>query len=137
VKRALQKNVGNSTATDYQSGDLSILPLSIMSNADPLKNTSIRMDAVDHVLGGTSTIVGLLKDLSSLIPQAGPLAQVLGVTKELVTIINQMRDNGAGCSHLAERILKFLKDLSEESARLNEPIRDGSPTALRLMKLES
>ena len=108
-----------------------------MSNADPLKNTSIRMDAVDHVLGGTSTIVALLKDLSRLIPQAGPLAQVLGVTKELIAIINQMRDNGAGCSHLAERILKFLKDLSEESARLNEPIRDGSPTALRLMKLES
>ena len=43
--------------TDYQSGDLSILPFSIMSNTDPLKNASIRMDAVDHVLGGTSTIV--------------------------------------------------------------------------------
>ena len=108
-----------------------------MSSADPLKNTSIRMDAVDHVLGGSSTIVGLLKDLSRLIPQAGPLAHVLGVTKELIAIINQMRDNGAGCSHLAERILKFLKKLSEEIVRLNEPIRDGSPTALRLMKLES
>lgn len=95
------------------------------------------MDAVDHVLGGTSTILALLKDVSSLIPHAGPLAQVLGVTKELITIINQMRDNGVGCLHLAERILEFLKNLSEECARLNVPIQEGSPTALRLDGLVS
>ena len=101
-----------------------------MLNADPLKNTSIRMNPVDHALGGASTIVTLLKDVSCLIPQAGPLAQVLGVTKELIGIINQMRDNGGDCLFLAERILKFLKDLSDENARLNEPIQEGSTMAL-------
>jgi len=44
-----------------------------------------------------------------------------------------MRDN----AYLAERILKFLKKLSEESVSLNEPFREGSPTALRLMELQS
>jgi len=97
---------------------------------------NIRMDAADHVPGGTSTIVALPKDLADLIPQAGPLAQVLGVTKELIVITNQIRDM-ANCSYLAERILKFLKDLSMESVRLNEPILEGSPTALRLMALQS
>jgi len=92
---------------------------------------------MSNALGGLSTIFALLKDVSSLVPQAGPLAQVLGITKELIGIINQMRDNGEGCSYLAERILKFLKKLSEESVRLNEPIREGSPTALRLMELQS
>lgn len=96
---------------------------------------NIRMNAVDHVLGGTSTIVALLKDVARLVPNAGPLAQILGVTKELITIISQMRDNKDGCLHLAERILLFLKNISEETARLNLPIREGSPTALRLDEL--
>jgi hypothetical protein len=95
------------------------------------------MDAADHALGAASIITTLLKEVSGLIPHAGPLANVLGVTKDLINIVNQMRDNKDQCSFLAERILRFLKYLSEESARLNEPIRDGSPTANRLNKLVS
>ncbi|KAG6814618.1 hypothetical protein H0H87_008457, partial [Tephrocybe sp. NHM501043] len=100
-------------------------------------NTSIRMDAADHALGAASTITTLMKEVSSLIPHAGPLASALGVTKELISIVNQMRDNKDQCSFLIERILRFLKDLAEESARLKEPIRYGSPTADRLNKLIS
>ena len=100
-------------------------------------NTSIRMGVSDHALGAASTIASLLKEVSSLIPHAGPLAKALGITKELINIINQMRDNSEQCSSLVERILLFLKDLSKESARLNEPIRDGSPTAERLNELVS
>lgn len=95
------------------------------------------MDATDHALGAASTITTMLKEVSNLIPNAGPLVTVLGVTKQLITIINQMRDNNEQCSFLVERILVFLKNLSKESARLNEPIRDGSPTADRLNELVS
>ena len=102
-----------------------------MSNTGPSKNSSIRTGGIDYVLGSTSTIVALLKDISFLIPLAGPLAQVLAITKELLITINEMRDNGEAGSYFAERILKRLKDLSEES-RLN-----SLPTALRLAKLES
>ena len=95
------------------------------------------MDAADHALSAASTITTLLKEVSNLIPNAGPLANVLGVTKELITIINQMRDNNEQCSFLVKRILDFLKILSKETERLNEPIRDGSPTADRLNELVS
>jgi len=100
-------------------------------------STSIRMDATDYALSTASTITTLLKEVSNLIPNAGPLANVLGVTKELITIINQMRDNNEQCSFLVERILGFLKILSKETARLNEPVPDGSPTADRLNELVS
>jgi len=100
-------------------------------------STSIRMDAADHALSAASTITTLLKEVSNLIPNAGPLTKVLGVTKELIIIITQMRDNNEQCSFLVERILGFLKILSEETERLNEPIRDGSPTAARLNGLVS
>jgi hypothetical protein len=43
---------------------------------------NIRMGAVDYVLGGTSTVLALLKDVARLIPNAGPLVYILGVTKE-------------------------------------------------------
>jgi hypothetical protein len=95
------------------------------------------MGATDYALSTASAITTLLKEVSDLIPHAGPLAKVLGVTKELFSIINQMQDNNEQCSFLVKRILDFLKDLSEENARLNEPIRDGSPTADRLNKLVS
>ena len=95
------------------------------------------MDAADHALTAASTITTLLKEVSNLIPNAGPLANVLGVTKELITIINQMRNNNEQCSFLVERILGFLKILSKETERLHEPIRDGSPTADRLNELVS
>jgi len=95
------------------------------------------MDAADHALSAASTITTLLIEVSNLIPNAGPLANVLGLTKELINIINRMRDNNEQCSFLVERILGFLKNLSKENARLNEPIRDDSPTADRLNELVS
>ena len=95
------------------------------------------MDVKDHVLSGSSTIVTLFKQVSDLIPNAGPLSQVLGITKELIGIINQIRDSRDGCEFLVERILRFMKDLIGECARLNEPIRDGTPMAQRLYDLMS
>jgi len=97
--------------------------------------SSVRMDAVDHALSAASTITTLLKEISSLIPNAGPLTNVLGVTQELFKMINQVQENNDQCSFLVERILVFLKNLAKETARLNEPIRDGSPTADRLSEL--
>ncbi|KAG6852022.1 hypothetical protein C0991_004040 [Blastosporella zonata] len=106
-----------------------------MSN--PTLNTSIRMDAADHALGAALTITTLLKEVSSLIPSAGPLANVLGVAKELINIVNQMSDNKDQCDFLVERILRFLSSLANECAGLEEPIRSGTPTAHRLNKLIS
>jgi hypothetical protein len=92
------------------------------------------MGVADYAVGAASTITTLFKEVSDLIPNAGPLANVLGVTKELMAIINQIQDNKEQCSFLVERILFFLKDLPKESARPNGP---GSPTADRLNKLAS
>jgi len=94
-----------------------------------------QMDVKDHILGGSLTIVTLFKEVSDLIPDAGSLSRVLGITKELIGIINQIRGNRDGCEFLVERILRFMKELIEECARLNEPIRDGTPMAQRLYDL--
>ena len=95
------------------------------------------MGATDHFLAGVSTVATLLTQVSGLIPHAGQLAPVLGVTKELVAIIQQMRDNKDDCSFLAERILRFLEVLNKESTRLNVPIHPGTPTAERISTLIS
>jgi hypothetical protein len=95
------------------------------------------MDVTDHVLGASSTIVTLLKEVSDLIPNAGPLSQVLGITNQLFGIVNQIRDNKDACEFLVERILRFMKDLMEECARLKVPIEDGTPMEARLRNLYS
>jgi hypothetical protein len=77
---------------------------------------------MDHTLSGSLTIVTLFKEVSSLVPHSGPLLQVLGLTKELIGVINQIRDNRAGCEFFVEHILHFMKKLTEECARINEPI---------------
>ncbi|KAG6844681.1 hypothetical protein H0H87_004721 [Tephrocybe sp. NHM501043] len=100
-------------------------------------NTSIRIDASDHALGAASTAPTLIKEVSSIIPHTGPLASALGVTKELISIVNQMRENKDQCLFLVERILRILRDVAKESARLKDPIRYGSPAADRLNKLIS
>jgi hypothetical protein len=104
---------------------------------DPGRANYARMDVTDHIIGASSIIVTLLKEVSDLIPNAGPLSQVLGITKELIAIINQMRDNKDACEFLVERVLRFLKDLMEECARLKVPIGDDTPMAARLQKLYS
>jgi hypothetical protein len=109
---------------------------SLMSHQPEYSNYT-QMDVKDHVLSGSSTIVTLFKQVSDLIPNAGPLSQVLGITKELIGVINQIRDSRDGCEFLVERILRFMKDLIGECARLNEPIRDGTPMAQRLYDLMS
>ena len=96
-----------------------------------------QMDVKDHILSGSLTIVTLFKQVSDLIPSVGPLSQVLGLTKELIDVINQIRGNRDGCEFLVERILRFMKKLIEECARINEPIRDGTPMASRLHDLIS
>lgn len=121
-------------ALSTTSTQINLLPY-IMSKSTT--NISVGMDAADHALMAATTITTLLKEVSNLIPNAGPLANALGVTKEIVNIINQMRANNEQCSFLVERILGFLKHLSKETARLNEPIRDGSPTADRLNEFVS
>lgn len=89
----------------------------------------------DQILSGSLTIVTLFKEIANVIPNAGPLAQILGVTKELILVINEMKDNKEGCEDLVERILKFVKNLADELKRMNVPLYDGTPTAARLYAL--
>jgi hypothetical protein len=95
------------------------------------------MDVTDHALGASSTVVTLLKDVSALIPHAGPLSQVLDITNQLIGVINKIRDNKDACEFLVERILRFMKSLMEECSRLNVPIGDGTPMEARLRDLYS
>jgi hypothetical protein len=95
------------------------------------------MDATDHAFGAVSTITTLHNEVSNLTPNPGPVANVLDVTKVLIDIIEQTQDSKEQWSFLVERILGFLKNISEESARLNKPIRYGSPAANRLNQLVS
>lgn len=89
----------------------------------------------ERILNGSLTIVTLFKEIAGLIPHSGPLAHVLGVTKELILIVNEMRDNREGCVELIERILRFLRHLAEELVRMNIPVQEGTPTAARLYAL--
>ncbi|KZP29168.1 hypothetical protein FIBSPDRAFT_927216 [Athelia psychrophila] len=93
------------------------------------------MSVSDHFLGASSTIVTLVKEVSDLIPNAGPLSQVLGITAQLFTIIKQIKTNKDDCVFLVERILRFLKDIAEECKQLDAPIRASSRTAARLKDL--
>ncbi|KZP29708.1 hypothetical protein FIBSPDRAFT_926867, partial [Athelia psychrophila] len=95
------------------------------------------MSVKDHFLGASQTIVTLVKEVSDLIPNAGPLAQVLGITGAVFEIINQIKTNKDDCVLLVERILRFLKDMAEECKLLDAPIVDGSATARRLDNLIS
>jgi len=78
-------------------------------------------------------ITTLLKEVSD--PNAG-LSNVLGITQELIKMINQMRENNDQFSFLVEHILGFLKNLSKETARLNKHIRDGSPTRRSVLQTQ-
>ncbi|KZP29714.1 hypothetical protein FIBSPDRAFT_926871, partial [Athelia psychrophila] len=95
------------------------------------------MSVKDHFLGASQTIATLVKEVSDLIPNAGPLSQVLGLTGQLFIIVNQIKTNKEGCAFLVERILRFLKSIAKECKRLDAPIRVGSPTAARLKDLIS
>lgn len=95
------------------------------------------MNLTDHILGGSSTIIDLFKAVAGLVPHAGPVSQILGVTKELIGIVNEMRDNKEDCEYLIERILVFMKGLVEESLRSKVPLREGTATVARLKVLSS
>lgn len=95
------------------------------------------MSSSDHFLSGSLTITTLFKDISSIVPHAGPLTQVLGLIKELIVVVTEMRDNQEACNRLIERILRFLKNIVYEAARLNVPLQEGTATAARLKALSS
>jgi len=116
---------------------LAFIILFTVAMSQPEYANYTQMDVKDHLLSRSLTIVTLFKEVSGLIPHAGPLSQALGLTKELIGVINQIRDNRASCEFLVERILRFMKKLIEECSRINEPIRDGTPMASRLYDLMS
>jgi hypothetical protein len=93
------------------------------------------VNIADQILTGSLTIITLFKQVANLIPHAGPLSQVLGATKELIGVINEMGDNKDDCEHLVERVLLFIKSLVEELSQMNVPLQDGTPTAARLYAL--
>jgi hypothetical protein len=93
------------------------------------------VEVTDHIIGGSLTIVTLFKDVASLIPHAGPLSQILGVTRHLILVVNEMRSNRNGCEELVQRVLLFMRNLVEDLSRANVPLQDGTPTAARLYAL--
>ncbi|KZP21504.1 hypothetical protein FIBSPDRAFT_931554 [Athelia psychrophila] len=107
------------------------------NSPDPRYRDYTRMDTWDHVVGASSTIVTLAKEVSGLIPNAGPLSQVLGITGQLFAIVNQVKANQEDCVFLVERILGFLKGIAGQCKRFNAPIHAGSPTDELLKDLES
>jgi hypothetical protein len=114
--------------------------LLVLSSALPLNHHPEYADYTDEdpagrILGGVLTIVELFQTVTNLIPHAGPLAQILCVTKELIIAINQMQDNKDDCKHLVERIIRYMKNIIEELSRMNAPLVAGTPTAGRLYVL--
>ena len=92
-------------------------------------------DTCDSVLSASLSVAALLHDVAALIPCAGPLFQVFGVTKELIIVIGDVRDIQDECNYLVERILNFMKDVGEEMTMMNIPVEFGTPTAARLFAL--
>jgi hypothetical protein len=109
------------------------LPTMFPPHKSPYKDYT--QDVSPHVISGSLTILVLFKEVANLIPHAGPLAQILGATKALIWIINELQDNKDACEHLVERVLIFMKGLIAELNEMNEPVRDGTPTAARLYTL--
>jgi hypothetical protein len=95
----------------------------------------VHMSKTDHAIAATKTIVTLFKEVSSLVPQAGPLQQVLGITEQLITIINDVREFKDDCENLVRRILGVVKVLVEDVSRLSAPLLHGTPTAARVYTL--
>lgn len=93
------------------------------------------MSVQDHFLSASTTIVTLAQGMSDLIPNAGPLSQVLSITAQLFAIIDEIKTNKDSCEFLVERILRFLKEIAEECK--NKPIQADSPTGKRLKNLVS
>jgi hypothetical protein len=91
---------------------------------------------IDHTLTESTTILALLKSIVTIIPHAGPLLSgVFGITLTLIGIVNQIRDSRDDCNHLIERILRFLKNLLEESQQTSTRVENGTPTAVRVFNL--
>jgi hypothetical protein len=127
------RNWPNTVVTAAAPAILVVSPNLVLSHTRYLDY--ITEDTATQVISGSLLIATLLKDVSNLIPHAGPLAHVFGATKELLTIVNDMRDNKDRCEHLIERILRFIQSLVEELSRMNVPLQDGTSTAARLYAL--
>jgi hypothetical protein len=127
------RNWPNTVVTAAAPAILIVSPNLVLSHTQYLDY--ITEDTATQVISGSLLIATLLKDVSNLIPHAGPLAHVFGATKELLTIVNDMRDNKDRCEHLIERILRFIQSLVEELSRMNVPLQDGTSTAARLYAL--
>jgi hypothetical protein len=93
------------------------------------------MSKTDHAIAATQTVITLFKEVSSLVPHAGPLQQVLGITGQLITIINDVREFKDECENLIRRILGVVKILVEDVLRLSAPMLHGTPTAARVYTL--
>jgi hypothetical protein len=95
----------------------------------------VHMSKTDHAIAATKTVVTLFQEVSSLVPHAGPLQQVLGITGQLIAIINDVREIKDECEHLVRRILGVVKILVEDVSRLSAPMLHGTPTAARVYTL--
>src|ERR1700691_2390566 len=89
----------------------------------------------DRLLNDTSLVVTLFKSVSTNIPHAGPLSEVLGVIQTLMGVVRQMRDSRDDCNYLIERILRFLQNLLQELEWSNTRTENGTRTALRVFNL--
>jgi hypothetical protein len=86
-----------------------------------------------QLLTGSSTIVILFNEVANLIPHAGLLLGLLGAAKELIIVINEIRDNKDDYEYLVERVLCFIKHLSKESTQMNVSLQDDTSTLNALL----
>jgi len=62
---------------------------------------------------------------------SGPLAQVLDHTKDLIAVISDKHDNKDDLEYLVQRVLRFLKGMTE----MKFPLHDGTSMAAGLYAL--
>jgi hypothetical protein len=70
-------------------------------------------------------------EVANLIPNTGPLAQVLDHTKDLIAVISDKHDNKDDLEYLVQRVLRFLKGMTE----MKFPLHDGTSMAAGLYAL--
>lgn len=108
----------------------------IPSGSLPKYSDYTRTSAADKALTTSTLIVTLFQDVADLVPNAGPLSQILGVTKDVMAMVTQMRDNKSDCDYLIERILRILWKIAMEVSTLNIPLERDGATTQRLTILE-
>jgi len=122
-------------------GPSRIAPSPLPESLDTQPQAPLQRVYPDYLAGRTgfdtalaiSTILNNIPSLPRTI--AGPLTQVVDVLSGMMEVVKLMRENQDTCSHLVNRVVRFLQNLVDEWLASDVPILDGTPTAARLIAL--